>query len=98
MFFTFVPFYPSLSRFIPYLSHRFCIIYLIPHQYPGLMRQLVWLTPFPSMLAVLGAWIVSNDAATHTTGFFHQLFWVIVCVALAAATNRAMLRRIQAGE
>jgi len=32
MFFTFVPFYPSLSRFIPYLSHRFCIIYLIPHQ------------------------------------------------------------------
>ncbi|WNV05957.1 hypothetical protein RP726_05955 [Candidatus Methylospira mobilis] len=65
--------------------------------YPGLMSRLVWLTPFPSMLAVLGAWIVSNDGATHMAGFFHQIFWVIVCVALVAATNRAMLRRIQAG-
>jgi len=66
--------------------------------YPAVMSKLVWLTPFPAILAVPGDWAVTDDAATHIGGFLHQMFWFGLFVLLVAAMNRAVLRRIQGGE
>ena len=63
--------------------------------YPSLMGKLVWLTPFPAILSVVGGWVISNDLTTHIGGFLHQIFWLTAFIALVAAINRAVLRHIQ---
>ncbi len=63
--------------------------------YPDLLARLVWLTPFPSVLAAPAGWMVGADVLPLVAGYLHQGFWTLVLLVLVAKTNGAMLRRIQ---
>ena len=65
--------------------------------YPSLFGKLVWLTPFPAILAVPGGWITSSDTQNHVQGAICQMFWLVIFILLAIAANRALIRRIQSG-
>jgi ABC-2 type transport system permease protein len=63
--------------------------------YPPLLRQIAWLTPFPAILAAPAQWTLNIGDLPLLKGFAHQVFWTVVFVALVAAVNRAVLRRLQ---
>jgi len=65
--------------------------------YPEVMQKLMWLTPFPSLLAVAGDWVMAGDLIMLGVHLLHQLFWGVVFIALLRWFDAAVLRRVQSG-
>lgn len=63
--------------------------------YPNIVHKLTWLTPFPAILAVPGAWITPDDLVSHNQGLLIQLFWGAIFIALAIVVNRRLVLRVQ---
>lgn len=65
--------------------------------YPEPLRQLVWLTPFPSILAAAGWWAAPHGMPGLAACVAIQLAWAAIAVAGAAIVNRRMMRRLMNG-
>ncbi len=63
--------------------------------YPSVLQGLVWLTPFPAILAAVGTWVLGRSPETLFLCLFAQFFWVGVFMFLGDRANRLLLRRIQ---
>ena len=63
--------------------------------YPAWLRELVWITPFPAVLAVTGNWVIGSSIYLLIGGFFAQLIWVAVFLTLASLVNKLVWRHWQ---
>lgn len=62
--------------------------------FPSLVRDIVLLTPFPSIIGVPGEFMLMTDAAKAANGLLMQVFWVIVLSGIAVWVERRMLRHV----
>lgn len=63
--------------------------------YPPILAKLVWFTPFPALLNILGEWM---QGAALSKGIFFlsfQLFWVCLFTLAASLMDKAILRHFQ---
>ena len=65
--------------------------------YPVILSRLVWLTPFPAVLATPAQWGQATGATTLAATFLHQILWVGLFILAASRVDRAMLASIQKG-
>ena len=65
--------------------------------YPLALARLVWLTPFPAVLAAPAQWAQSTSALGLAAATLHQIVWAAAFIFAAARINRAVLRALQQG-
>lgn len=63
--------------------------------FPPLMAKLVWLSPFPGLLHVLGAWTQTPSLDQGLFYLSYQLFWICLFTLATSRMNKAILRRYQ---
>ncbi len=63
--------------------------------YPDLLRHLIWLTPFPAVLATPASFLLARENSDLLLTVIHQLVWLLIGLCGVAVLNRALLSRIQ---
>jgi len=56
--------------------------------YPVWLKTIVWITPFPAVLAVTGNWVIGASHYLLIGGFVAQLIWVRIFLKLASLMNK----------
>lgn len=62
--------------------------------FPPLIKNIVLMTPFPSIISVPGGMMLMADISQIMSGFMMQVFWLLVLVMVAAFAERKMLRHV----
>jgi ABC-2 type transport system permease protein len=62
--------------------------------FPPLLRHIVTLTPFPSVIGTPGEFMLMPDTGTMAKGILMQFFWLAASILLALVSERRMLRHV----
>lgn len=88
------PYAQPLSWIISKLIFAFGGLFFPVSFFPPVIRDLVMLTPFPSVIFIPGQFMLTQDVSVLLQGVAQQMFWLAVMMGVAHICQRRMLAHV----